>query len=222
MAQGRELRALYRRAGFKRLDLAKFLQISERTIYAWEAGTTRVPVAVVKLLRLLTRQELPGKTWAGWVFHSDTLWSPEGHGFTGKDFAWLSLTCRRSDMFDVLYRERNELRAKLTEARRQLAQAEEEAITAEGRAGVLELAIWGVQLRERHGSPTTGGPAGGAARHQGETRSWQGDGHVTRSQILTGETKLPNLPHGETLLAPEIRLPDVAPTAWRTTRGGAA
>lgn len=188
MAQGRELRALYRRAGFKRLDLAKFLQISERAIYAWEAGTTRIPVAVVKLLRLLTRQELPGKAWAGWVFHSDTLWSPEGHGFTSKDFAWLSLTCRRSDMFDVLYRERNELRAKLTEARRQLAQAEEEAITAEGRAGVLELAMWGVRLREQHGLPATGGPAGVAEPHQGETRSWRGDAHVTRHQRSNFET----------------------------------
>lgn len=220
MAQGRELRALYRRAGFKRLELAKFLQISERSIYAWEAGTTRVPVAVVKLLRLLTWQELPGKTWAGWVFHSDTLWSPEGHGFTGKDFAWLNLTCRRSGMFDVLYRERNELRAKLTEARRQLAQAEEEAITAEGRAGVLELAIWGVRLREQHGLPTTGGPAGGAVRHQGETRSWPGNGVVTRSEILTGEKNEPQFPHDEILREAVTRLPDHTVMPWRVSSGG--
>lgn len=181
MEQGRKLRSLYRYLGYSRSQLATFLQVTERTIYHWEAGDQRIPFAVIKLLRVLSHQELPGASWQGWSFSRGTLWSPEGHGFEAKDFAWLSQTLRRSAMFDVLYRERTQLRNSLEDARRDLAHAETRAATAEGRAGLVELAL-------------TGALAGMAEPHRErvglgsvETRPRQGDVLVTRHQLLDFE-----------------------------------
>ncbi|MDT8997765.1 VC1465 family Xer recombination activation factor [Paucibacter sp. APW11] len=215
MEQGRKLRSLYRYLGYSRAQLATFLQVSERTIYHWEAGDQRIPFSVIKLLRLMSHQELPGATWQGWCFNRGTLWSPEGHGFDGKDFAWLNLTVRRSAMFTVLSRERVELRQKLAEARQELARAEEQAITAEGRAGVLELAVWGVMARERRGLSTQGVPVGGAQRTHGQTLSQGRDGLVTRPAILTGENSPPRFSHDELLDPGAMTLPDGTDMPWR-------
>lgn len=148
LAQAKKFRSLYRGLGYTAATLAKFLHVSEASVYRWQRYGD-VPTLVLRFLRLLSYQELPGKTWHGWHFSRGTLWSPEGHGFSGKDFAWLNLTLRRSQMFDVLYRERNELRAKLLQARQELAKAEEEAITAEGRARVLAMTCRVSVARER-------------------------------------------------------------------------
>lgn len=225
-AQGRKLKSLYRYLGFTASSLASFLKVSDGTVYRWQR-TGDVPFAVIRLLRLMSYQELPGKTWEGWHFSRGALWTPEGHGFDGKDFAWLSLTWRKSQMFGVLYRERQDLREKLREARADLAKAEEQAITAEGRAGVLELAVWGLVARERRGLSTAGIAGDRAQRDPGETRSALRGGLVTRSGSLTGETGAPHLPHGETLigsvsvtdelLAEAARLlPDGTDFPWRT------
>nr|WP_315232963.1 VC1465 family Xer recombination activation factor [uncultured Albidiferax sp.] len=94
----------------QRADVAKYLQVSERTFHNWESGRHVIPFAVYKLLRLLNHMELPGPSWDGWSFHSGKLWSPEGHGFNGKDSSWWSLLVRRAAMFGPLYAENVQLR----------------------------------------------------------------------------------------------------------------
>ena len=107
---GRRLRSMYLNLGMQRADVAKFLQVSERTIHNWESGRHIIPFAVYKLLRLLNGMDLPGATWEGWRFSAGKLWSPEGHGFTGKDGSWWSLLVRRAAMFDKLFAENVQLR----------------------------------------------------------------------------------------------------------------
>lgn len=197
-AQGKKLKSLYRYLGFTASSLASFLKVSDGTVYRWQR-TGDVPFAVIRLLRLMSYQELPGKTWEGWHFSRGALWTPEGHGFDGKDFAWLSLTWRKSQMFGVLYRERQELREKLLEARADLAKAEEQAITAEGRAGVLELAVWGLVARERRSLNAVAGASGRDAGAHGSARQGR-DRPVTRPGSLTAETGASDSPPGETLI----------------------
>ena len=192
---GRKLRSLYLSLGWKRADLASFLQMSERAVYRWEAGQHRVPSAVTKLLRLMNRMELPGKAWAGWSFSRDQLWSPEGYGFSGRDFAWLNLTSRRSAMFGVLYREREDMRREIDRLGAELNQAKLDLQVAEGHSGLVELALQGALWEVDQ-----------AANDSPETRFWPvhqvrrpravpapkdaegGDVLVTRHQRITGET----------------------------------
>jgi len=173
---GQKLRSLYRCLGWNRSDLVKFLQCSERAVFRWEAGDTAVPVSVMKLLRLMTYQELPGKTWAGWSFSRDTLWSPEGHGFSGRDFAWLSLTARRSDMFSVLYRERQVFRDEIDRLSAELTQAKLDLKFAGGRSALVDLAmdggLWEVDQ----------------AANDAPAARFSGDGLVTRHQNPTSDT----------------------------------
>jgi hypothetical protein len=82
--------------------VARTLQVTERTVYAWFSGKTAVPYAAYKLLRILNRFELPG--WPGWHMHSGKLWTPEGFGFEPQDAAWWSLLVRQARSFRTLYR----------------------------------------------------------------------------------------------------------------------
>ena len=107
---GRRLRSMYLNLGMQRPDVAKYLQVSERTLHNWESGRHVIPFAVYKLLRLLSGMDLPGPSWEGWRFQGGKLYTPEGHGFTGKDGSWWSLLVRRAAMFDKLAAENVELR----------------------------------------------------------------------------------------------------------------
>ena len=71
---------------------AKLLHVTRRTLHNWEAGTTRIPYAAFKLMRIMRGGELPGAgdAWAGWHFAwNEVLISPEGHRFKPGEFAWL-------------------------------------------------------------------------------------------------------------------------------------
>jgi DNA-binding XRE family transcriptional regulator len=105
-------RAMYRNLGLTRLDAAKLLHVSERTLHNWETGHHEIPYSAYRLLRLLTRQELPGKAWTGWHITAGVLWSPEGHGFKPEDSSWWSMLCRRSAQFHSLYEENCRLKHK--------------------------------------------------------------------------------------------------------------
>lgn len=94
---------MYRNLNMDRTGAAKFLQVSERTLHNWESGRHEVPFAVVKLLRLMNRMDLPGPSWAGWFFVGGKLVSPEGHAFVGTDSSWWGLLVRRAAMFAPLY-----------------------------------------------------------------------------------------------------------------------
>lgn len=88
-------------AGLKVPDVARTLQVTERTVYAWFSGKTAVPYSAYRLLRILNRFELPG--WPGWHMHSGKLWSPEGFGFDPTDGAWWALLVRQARSFRILY-----------------------------------------------------------------------------------------------------------------------
>ena len=103
-------RAMYQNLGLTRPDLAKLLHVTERTLHNWDTGHHEIPYSAYRLLRLLTRQELPGKAWAGWHVTAGVLWSPEGHGFKPQDSNWWSMLCRRAAQFHALYEENSRLR----------------------------------------------------------------------------------------------------------------
>jgi hypothetical protein len=94
---------------------AKLFQVTPRTVHNWFSGRVRPPFVAVKLLRLMTRMELPG--WDGWAFHGGKLWSPEGHAFEPKDGAWWSLLVRQARGFRQAYDEVCRLRIDLALAR---------------------------------------------------------------------------------------------------------
>ncbi|MEL4178354.1 VC1465 family Xer recombination activation factor [Roseateles sp. PN1] len=178
--QGRKLRYLYRYLGYTRAQVATFLHVSERSVFRWEAGTSPIPFAVLKLLRLLAHQELPGASWAGWCFNRGTLWSPEGRGFAGKDFSWLSMLARRASAFGKLYKENIDLRAQLRTALTELGHAEARALSAEKQTAIAELAVFGALAKtaESEGTPPAGSCGIGRL---------SGDVPVTRHQLLDFE-----------------------------------
>ena len=103
LAKARRFDAMCRKLGYTRAAAAKTLQVSERTLHNWVSGTTAVPYAAYKLLRVLCFHEIPFKTWHGWHFAGGKLWSPEGYGFTGLDGSWWSLLVRQAKSSGVLF-----------------------------------------------------------------------------------------------------------------------
>jgi len=95
-------------------DVARTLQVTERTVYAWFSGKTAVPYAAYRLLRIMSRFELPG--WPGWHMHSGKLWTPEGFGFEPVDGMYWAGLVRRARLFNVLYRENCQLERRIAEA----------------------------------------------------------------------------------------------------------
>jgi hypothetical protein len=79
-------------------DVADMLHVTVRTVQLWEHGTVRIPYAAYKLLRILTCHELPGKSWEGWMMHSNTLWSPAGRGYKAHELEnmWLTFAMARN------------------------------------------------------------------------------------------------------------------------------
>lgn len=148
LSKARRFDAMCRQLGFTRLQAAKTLQVSERTLHNWVSGTTAVPYAAYKLLRVLCFHEIPFKGWHGWHFSGGKLWSPEGHGFIGTDSAWWSLLVRQARSSSVLFEQQRELRATIARLQAALAGAA---------AGHSEAAPDQLSLRSRSGA-ASGGP----------------------------------------------------------------
>ncbi len=68
--------------------------MSPRTVRTWEAGTSRVPYAAYKLMRIFRGGKLLGDDWRGFHVWRDTLITPEGHKFEASQLAWWSLQVR--------------------------------------------------------------------------------------------------------------------------------
>lgn len=85
---------------------AKLLRVSERTIRNWEAGTTRVPYAAYRLMRLLRAGRVLDGPWRGFYVRRDVLVTPEGHEFPAGDLAWWSLLIRQAREFRRIQAER--------------------------------------------------------------------------------------------------------------------
>jgi transcriptional regulator with XRE-family HTH domain len=82
---------------------ADLLRISERTVRNWESGSTRIPFAAYKLLRVLKGGRYLGHpVWRDYRISGDTLVTPEGHRFHAGDLAWWSLLVRRARAFSAL------------------------------------------------------------------------------------------------------------------------
>lgn len=62
-------------------DVAKLLQVTSRTVAHWECGSTRIPYAAFKLLRMKANGEFLNQAWEGWTIRGDTLFSPTGRAF---------------------------------------------------------------------------------------------------------------------------------------------
>lgn len=169
---------MYRQLGHDRAGIAKFLQVTVRTLHNWESGRASIPFAAFKLLRLHLRLELPGASWDGWHFSRGVLWSPEGHGFNGKDCAWLSLLVRQARMFHVLYEERSQLHRELQAARESL---ERPRIVSRATAGLIDLAEHGA-LPEAPDGPASGARSAPRAARPGVRCQ------VTPHKRITGDT----------------------------------
>jgi hypothetical protein len=73
MKTGLRFRLMFSCLGWTNDDVAKFLQVSVRTVQLWISGRVRVPYAAYKLLRLQLRYELPGEAWNGWTISAGRL-----------------------------------------------------------------------------------------------------------------------------------------------------
>jgi hypothetical protein len=114
LQHGVKFRALYLNLGMDRVGAANFLQVSERTLHNWEAGKHVIPFAAYKLLRLMTRMDLPGKGWEGWSFVCGCLVTPEGRTIAGHEGKWWSLLVRLSRGFRAIYEENVLFRRRLS------------------------------------------------------------------------------------------------------------
>lgn len=92
---------------------ADLLHVTERTVRNWESGSSRIPYAAFKLVRVMRGGKFLGPEWHGWYVRYDRLITPEGHEIRAHEFAWWSLLVRQAREFQRLMRERrqNELDA---------------------------------------------------------------------------------------------------------------
>lgn len=65
----------------------------------WEAGSTRIPYAAYKLLRILRGGRLLGPEWSGWVVQGNRMWTPEGHQIEAGGMSWWSLIVRMARQY---------------------------------------------------------------------------------------------------------------------------
>lgn len=76
---------LRRQAGMTRIEAAKALDVTGRTIQNWETGGARIPWMAHRMLRILRGYALPGKAWEGWTIDGDTLYAPNGRRFIANE-----------------------------------------------------------------------------------------------------------------------------------------
>lgn len=168
--------------GLKIPEIAKLLQVTERTVYAWISGKAAVPYAAYKLLRLLRWFELPSP-WDGWTMHSGKLWSPEGQGFTPSDSAWWGVLVRKAAQFDGMVRLNDKLQAQVSELASRLQ-----------RGGADDAQCRHAQLAAGAASATAGSGEVPVTLHfsaNGGTPAPRPEVLVTPQASLTGETPAP-------------------------------
>ncbi len=110
MEQALRFKAMYARLGFSVADVAKFLQVTPRTVHAWVSGRVRIPFAAYKLLRIQLHYELPGQAWNGWHLSAGRLYTPEGHQLDPHEFTWWNLLVRQARSFRAAYQANFQLR----------------------------------------------------------------------------------------------------------------
>ena len=84
-----KFRDLRRDAGMTRMEAAKALDVTARTIQNWETGGARIPWMAYRMLRILCGYALPGAQWEGWTVRGNLLINPAGRTFSVPDLEYL-------------------------------------------------------------------------------------------------------------------------------------
>ncbi|MDZ4099488.1 MAG: VC1465 family Xer recombination activation factor [Methylophilaceae bacterium] len=79
-----------RRAGLTPVKAAEMLDVTERTIRNWENGTSDIPYAAFRVVRLAGGYVLAGKGWEGWTFSHGKLWTPENRSFEPHELRYVA------------------------------------------------------------------------------------------------------------------------------------
>ena len=86
---GEDFYVARRRAGLTPGQAADMLQVTTRTMRNWENGSSRIPYAAFRLMRLSAGHVLVGKAWEGWTIYQGVLYSPAGRGFEPYQLTYL-------------------------------------------------------------------------------------------------------------------------------------
>jgi len=76
---------LRKQAGLTRIEAAKALDVTGRTIQNWETGGARIPWMAHRMLRILRGFALPGDSWEGWTVRGDKLFAPNGRSYMANE-----------------------------------------------------------------------------------------------------------------------------------------
>lgn len=82
-----DIQDLRLRASMTTAEAARLCGVTTRTWQRYEKGSTRISPAAFQLLIIHATKCLPcaGKSWEGWRFWNDQLWSPENLAFNPGD-----------------------------------------------------------------------------------------------------------------------------------------
>ncbi len=101
-----DFRDLRRQAGLKRIEAAKALDVTVRTIQNWETGGARIPWMAYRMLRILRGFALPSVHWDGWTISGDTLCAPNGRRFTAGDLQHIEQVFGMARLWQKIYAEK--------------------------------------------------------------------------------------------------------------------
>lgn len=79
-----------RRAGLDVVAAADMLAVTERTIRNWESGTSAIPYAAFRVVRLAAGYQLMGDEWEGWTVWRGRLWTPENRSFMPHELRYIA------------------------------------------------------------------------------------------------------------------------------------
>ena len=86
-----------------RVEAAKALDVTPRTIQNWETGGARIPWMAMRMLRILRGHALPGHDWEGWTVRGDTIYAPNGHGFDAARLQYLQPVFSMAKLWSQMY-----------------------------------------------------------------------------------------------------------------------
>jgi transcriptional regulator with XRE-family HTH domain len=155
------------RAGLDVVSAADMLGVNERTIRNWENGTSAIPYAAFRLMRMAAGYQLLGKEWEGWTLWRGLLWTPENRSFAPHELRYIA---NYLSMARHWIRERQAARAAAADAATSNPPAGLVSPLASAKAGTLPPAsrvppsVAGVRLLR-----VNSGEVGQAAGLQGKT-----------------------------------------------------
>jgi len=79
-----------RTACLSQKEVAALLHVTLRTVTNWESGRATIPYAAFKLLRIMSRYELPGEHWQGWSIRGGLLFNPSGRSYQSYELYYIA------------------------------------------------------------------------------------------------------------------------------------